>query len=132
MHIRAHCLKIGVPTAKAAIAIAIAAVLITGCASVPPPKEQMAVSKAGVMSATRSGGNEYAPVELKSAVEKMEGAEQAMAKEDYVLARKLAEEAQLDAKLAETKAALAKAQKSVDDSQESNNVLREEIKRTAP
>lgn len=116
---------LGVPTV-----IAVAAIIMVGCASMPAPTEQLAVSKAAVASATRSGGNEFAPLELKSAMEKMEGAERAMGAKDYPLAKRLAEQAQLDAKLAETKAGLAKAQKSVDDAQESNRVLREEIKRT--
>ena len=110
--------------------IVVTAVFMAGCASVPPPTEQLAVSKAEITSATRNGGNEFAPMELKSAMDKMEGAERAMAAKDYTLARRLAEEAQLDAKLAETKTDLAKAQKSVDDARESNRVLREEIQRT--
>lgn len=116
---------VGVPTV-----IAVTAIFMVGCASIPAPTEQLAVSKAAVTSATRSGGNEFAPLELKSAMEKMEGAERAMDAKDYPLAKRLAEQAQLDAKLAETKAGLAKAQKAVDDAQESNRVLREEIKRT--
>jgi hypothetical protein len=118
--------RVGVPTI-----IAVAAIMIAGCASNPAPSEQLAVSKAAVTSAIRDGGNEYAPLELKSARDKMEAAEQAMAAEEYILAKRLAEEAQLDAKLAETKTDLAKAQKSVDDAEESNRVLREEINRTA-
>lgn len=110
--------------------IAVTTIFMAGCASVPAPTEQLAVSKAAVTSATRDGGNEFAPLELKSATEKMEGAERAMAAKDYLLAGRLAEQAQLDAKLAETKTDLAKAQKSVDESRESNRVLREEIKRT--
>ncbi|MEQ6342444.1 MAG: DUF4398 domain-containing protein [Gammaproteobacteria bacterium] len=116
---------VGVPTV-----IAVTTIFMVGCASIPAPTEQLAVSKAAVTSATRSGGNEFAPLELKSAMEKMEGAERAMDAKDYPLAKRLAEQAQLDAKLAETKAGLAKAQKAVDDAQESNRVLREEIKRT--
>ncbi len=116
---------VGVPTV-----IAVTAIFMVGCASIPAPTEQLAVSKAAVTSATRSGGNEFAPLELKSAMEKMGAAERAMDAKDYPLAKRLAEQAQLDAKLAETKAGLAKAQKAVDDAQESNRVLREEIKRT--
>jgi len=110
----------------------VAAMLIAGCATTsPPPTEQLAVSKAAVATATRNGGNEFAPLELKSAIDKMERAERAMAAEEYSLAGQLAEQAQVDARLAEIKIDLARAQKSVDDSQESNRVLREEIKRTA-
>ena len=110
--------------------IAATTIFMVGCASIPAPTEQIAVSKAAVTSAIRDGGNEFAPLETKSATEKMEGAERAMAEKDYPLAKQLAEQAQLDAKLAETKTNLAKVQKSIDDSQESNRVLREEIKRT--
>jgi hypothetical protein len=59
----------------------------------------------------------------------MESADKAMADKNYVLARRLAEEAQVDAKLAETTARAAKAQKSADELQESNRVLRQEIDR---
>ena len=110
--------------------IAVTAIVMAGCASAPPPTEQLAVSRVAVTSAARDGGNEYAPVELKAATDKMQGAEKAMAAKEYSLARQLAEEAQLDAKLAETKTALGKTQKSINDSQESNRVLREEINRT--
>jgi hypothetical protein len=105
---------------------------IMGCASMPPPTEQIAVSKATVTRAASVGGNEYAPVELKSATQKMNAAEQAMADEDYVKARRLAEQAQVDAKLAETRAALAKAQLAVRNAEESNRILRQELDRTSP
>jgi len=112
-------------------AIVITTVLMVGCATTPAPTEQLAVSKAAVTSASRGGSNEFAPLELKSAMDKMEDAEKAMAAKDYPRAKQLAEQAQLDAKLAETKTDAAKAQKAVDGSHESNRVLREEIKRTA-
>lgn len=120
--------RIRVPAIVAVGAILLAA----GCATTSsPPTEQLAMSRAAVTTAIRDGGNEFAPLELKSAREKMESAERAMAEEEYVLAGRLAEQAQLDAKLAEIKTSLAKAQKSIDDSRESNRVLREEIERTA-
>ncbi|MDZ7805336.1 DUF4398 domain-containing protein [Thiohalophilus sp.] len=103
---------------------------VAGCASTPVPTEQIAVSKAAVTSATRSGGNEYAPMELRSATEKLTRAEQAMAEENYALAKRLAEQAQVDARLAETKAGLARAQKALQDAEQSNRVLREELNRT--
>jgi hypothetical protein len=110
--------------------IAVTTIFMVGCASIPAPTEQLAVSQAAVTSATRDGGNEFAPLELKAATDKMQRAELAMSKNDFPLAKQLAEEAQLDAKLAETKTDLAKAQKSVDDARESNRVLRDEINRT--
>lgn len=108
------------------------AIFITSCASIPPPTEQMAVSKVTVSNASSAGGNEYAPIELKSAMNKMAGAEQAMAAEDYVLARQLAEQAQVDAQLAAATARSAKAQKAANALQEDNRVLRQEIDRNTP
>lgn len=117
-------------TSMPALGIGIA-ILVAGCTSVPPPTAQMAVSKAAVTHANSADTNEFAPLELQSAKDKLARAEQAMAQENYQLARQLAEEAQVDAKLAEAKSESAKTQKAARDSQESIRVLREEINRKA-
>jgi hypothetical protein len=104
------------------------AIFIAGCAG-NPPTEQMAVSKVAVSNASSAGGNEFAPIQLRSAMEKMDAAERAMTAEDYVLARQLAEEAQVDAQLAAATARSAKAQKAASALQEDNRVLRKEIDR---
>ncbi|TDX99313.1 DUF4398 domain-containing protein [Thiohalophilus thiocyanatoxydans] len=105
---------------------------VAGCASTAlPPTEQIAVSKASVTRAASLGGNEYAPMELKSATEKITAAEQAMSDEEYVKAKRLAEQAEVDAKLAETKTGLAKAEIAIRNAEESNRALREEIDRGA-
>lgn len=117
-------------TAVALASLAMAS-LIAGCASVPPPTEQLAVSKAALNSATSAGGNEYAPISLRSAVLKMDAAERAMTQQEYLQARQLAEQAQVDAQLAAATARAAKAQKAASELQESNRVLREEIDRKA-
>lgn len=109
----------------------ISTILIAGCASIPAPTEQIAVSRAAVNNALSAGSNEFAPVQLKSAMEKMDAAERAMADENYVLARQLAEQAQIDAKLAGTMARSTKAQKAADALQEGSRVLRQEIDRQA-
>lgn len=115
---------------RAVSAIGCAAVFITACAtSLPPPTEQLAVSKSALANAVSAGGNEYAAVEMRSAQEKMERANQAIAKEDYASARLLAEEAQVDARLAEKKAHSAKAEKAAVAMQDDIRVLREEINR---
>ena len=87
----------------------------------------MAISRAAVSNASSAGANEFAPLLLKSAMEKMDSAEQAMAEKKYVFARQLAEQAQVDAKLAEAAARSAKAQKAAAALQEDNRVLRQEI-----
>lgn len=108
-----------------------AAMFMAGCASTPAPTEQMAVSRVAVSNASSAGGNEFAPLQLKSAMEKMQRAERAMTEKDYVLARQLAEQAQVDAQLAGAAARSAKAKKAADALQEDSRVLRQEIDRKA-
>jgi hypothetical protein len=110
-------------------AIGFAAALIAGCASVAPPTEQIAVSKAAIANALSAGGSEYAAVEMKAAQDKMDSANRAMSKEDYENARWLAEQAQADARLAEKKAQAAKARKAAGAMEDNLRVLREELDR---
>ena len=109
--------------------IAFAAVIVAGCASVPAPTEQIAVSKAAVANAVGAGGPEFAPAEMRTAQDKLDRANQAMAAKDYERARWLAEESQVDAQLAVTKARSAKAQRAAYAVQEDSRVLREELNR---
>ena len=111
------------------VVTAAAAIFMAGCASTPPPTAQMAVSHAAVSNASSAGANEFAPLQIKSAMEKMDGAERAMTDKNYVLARQLAEQAQVEAELAEATARSDKAQKAADALQEDSSVLRQEIDR---
>ena len=104
-------------------------IFFSGCATTPPPVELIAVSRAAVNDANLAGANELAPVQFKSAVEKIDGAEVAMVKKEYALARQLAEQAQVDAKLATAMARSAKARKAADAVQEDSRVLSQEIGR---
>ena len=108
-----------------------AILLFAGCASLPPPTEQMAVSRAAISNALSAGGNQYAPVVYKSAIDKMQAAEAAMPNEDYALALRLAQEAEVDARLAAETARAAKAQKAADAVQDGMRVLRKEMNRNA-
>ncbi|ARU31286.1 hypothetical protein CAP31_06055 [Sulfuriferula sp. AH1] len=105
------------------------AILLTGCKSAPPPTAEVAVTKATVSDAATAGAAEYAPEEMKSAREKLDRANQAMAAKDYKLAKQLSIEAQADAELARSKANSAKAQQAADALQDDIRVMREELDR---
>jgi len=105
--------------------MALGGLLLTACAG-NPPTEQFAVTESAVRSAVSAGGPEYAAVEMRAAQEKWKEAELAMQKENYEQARKLAEQAEWDARVAERKAEAAKAQKAVEDAQQGIRELREE------
>ena len=86
-------------------------VSLSACSTMKTPATaDVAVSKAAVDNAVGAGGAEFAPVEMSAAREKMRLANAAMAAKDYPLAIELANQAQVDAKLAQSKANSAKAQ----------------------
>jgi predicted S18 family serine protease len=106
-------------------AVALGGLLLVGCAG-NPPNEQFAVTESAVRSAVSAGATEYAAPEMRDAQEKWKQAEMAMQKENYEEARRLAEQAEWDARVAERKAQAAKAQKAVDEAEQGIQQLREE------
>ncbi len=107
-----------------------AVVLTVGCTSLKTPATaDVAVSKAAVDNAAGAGGAQFAPVEMTAAREKLALANKAMLVKDYKLARDMANQAQADAKLAQSKANSGKAQIAADALQDDIRVLREELER---
>ncbi|MFY9963421.1 MULTISPECIES: DUF4398 domain-containing protein [unclassified Pseudomonas] len=104
--------------------------VLAGCAG-NPPSEQFAVSQSAVNAAVSAGGTEFAAVEMKAAQDKLKQAEIAMHDKHYDDAKRLAEQAEWDARVAERKAQAAKAEKTVKDAQEGVQDVREEGMRNA-
>ncbi|AMB84519.1 chromosome partitioning protein ParA [Pseudomonas agarici] len=103
--------------------------ILAGCAG-NPPSEQYAVTQSAVNSAVSAGGTEYAAVEMKSAQDKLKQAELAMHDKKYDDARRLAEQAEWDARVAERKAQATKAELALKDSQKGVQELRQESQRS--
>jgi Domain of unknown function (DUF4398) len=101
---------------------------LTACAGAPP-KEQMAVANAAVERASGSEGAQ-APDLVATARQKFEHAQRAMAHEDYVLARQLAEQAQADAELAEAQSRASRADSALSELQQSIRELRIELNKS--
>ncbi|CAH0313583.1 MULTISPECIES: DUF4398 domain-containing protein [Pseudomonas] len=99
--------------------------ILAGCAG-NPPSEQYAVTQSAVNSAVSAGGTEFAAVEMKSAQDKLKQAELAMHDKKYDEAKRLAEQAEWDARVAERKAQAAKAEQALKDSQKGVQELRQE------
>lgn len=118
---------------KTACCAGLVAMCLTGCASREkiPATSDVAVSKAAISDATTSGAAEYAPVEVASAQEKLNQANQALAAKHYAKARELANQAQADAQLAQSKASTAKAQAAANALQDNIRVMQEELDRSA-
>lgn len=105
--------------------------LVTGCASVAPPREQVGAAEAGVRQANATKASQYAPTELRMASDKLAQAQTAMHEEKYDKARRLAEEALVEAQLAESKARTAEAQQTARNMREAINSLRRETERNS-
>jgi hypothetical protein len=113
-----------------AAALALAA-LLGACASTPMPTQQLAVAQAAVKQADTSSTADDAGTELQVAKSKLAAAQQAEARKDYVLAAQLADQAQVDAQVAQLHAQSMRSRKAAQDSQDAARVLREELARKA-
>jgi hypothetical protein len=113
-------------TLAAASAVLLA---LGGCASTPMPTEQLAVAEAAVQRANTTSTQEAAPAELATAVGKLARARTAVTAGDAMLARRMADEATVDAQLAEQRASAKRAALAATESESAARVLREEINR---
>lgn len=107
--------------------------ILVGCASTAPPsarlQEQMTRSSSAIEQAGGVGAQELAPVALRDAELKLEQAREAMTKEKYDRAFRLAQQAEVDAELAQVSALSAKAKRAAQELRESIRTLRAEITR---
>lgn len=116
-------------TAAAALALG----ALAACSSTPAPTEQMAVTRTTVNRvAAAPAVATSAPVEMQRAREKLVLAEKAMTAGDYVSARRLAAEAEVDARVAETRADAASNAANLTQVQDGIRALQEEINRRSP
>ena len=116
---------------RGALVAVLALLALSGCATTSTaPVEQLAVARSAVNDAASAGSAEFAPVELRSAQEKLDRANAAMADKAYDDARRYAEAAEADAKLAAVTARSAKAQRAVTEVESGIRALREEIARS--
>jgi Domain of unknown function (DUF4398) len=113
------------------VSLSVMVLMLGGCASTPPRLAELARADASINMAEQAGAQDQAPLELDSARKKLRQARGASAAEDYVTARRLAEQAQVEAELAQAKAQSAQAQQSVQQVRESIRILREEIGATS-
>lgn len=114
---------------RLAVPLVAALLVIAGCATMPPPTSaQVALATAAVNQAQSAGAAQYAPLELRAAQDKLTRAN-AMANSDLVIASRLAEAAEADARLAEARTQHAKADHAANALQSSLRTLKQELER---
>jgi hypothetical protein len=113
------------------ITVIMLAICMAGCVSGGgEPVESITSAELVIKVAKENNATVNAPLELKLAEEKLSAARIAVQKEEFLQAKRLAEEALVDAKLAETKSLSAKAKKQTQEMRGAIETLRQEIERT--
>ena len=106
---------------------------LAACASAPqPPLDALQAADISVANADKEHGAEYAPLEMRTAHEKLAAAHASAQKpdeNDMTQSRRLADEARADADLATSKARLGKANAVNQEMQKSGKALRQETQR---
>jgi hypothetical protein len=100
------------------------ALLAAGCASVPEPKGEVANADLALRKAEAVNAAEFAPLDSRLAREKLEKARLELEAEKYLEARRLAEEAEVDALVAEAKARSARVQRATQETRDEVEKLR--------
>ncbi len=85
-----------------------------GCSTAKLPTDALAQAEFGVRAAHDASAEEFAPLNLRSATEKLDKAKQALANKRYDDARRFAEDAQVDAELAEAQAEARAIRRAID------------------
>lgn len=106
-------------------------ILLGGCASTEvAPVEKISTVEKAIQEARESNATVSAPLELRHAEDKLNEAKAAMKEEEFEKARLLADEALIDANLAEATARSEKAKKTTQEIQDDIDTLRREVERT--
>jgi hypothetical protein len=102
---------------------------IVACASTPMPVEKLAVAKSSLARAEQAQAGQFAQVELNSARNKFAAAQAAADKKDADVAARLADQADVDAQLAEATARAKQQQQLVAEMDAGMRDLRNETLR---
>lgn len=112
------------------IVLCFVATAIAGCASKGvPPLKNISDAEMAIKMAKENSASVNAPLDIRIAEEKLQKARDIAKKEDYIAARRLADEALMDAKVAEIKSQAQKVKNMENELKESIETLQNEVDR---
>lgn len=112
------------------IVLCFVATVIAGCASKGvPPLKNISDAEMAIKMAKENSASVNAPLDIRIAEEKLQKARDIAKKEDYIAARRLADEALMDAKVAEIKSQAQKVKNMENELRESIETLQNEVDR---
>jgi len=101
---------------------------MSGCTTFATlPREKISEAGKGIIEARGSNATVYAPLELKTAEDKLADARVAFNKRDYDKATRLAEQAMVDADYARAKGTTVEVKKKAEELRQNIKTLRQEI-----
>jgi chromosome segregation ATPase len=122
--------KKGIIQQVGSVTVTIALLLAGGCATNGTlSAEKITQGERAIAEARQSNASLSAPVEVKTAEDKIAEARTALVNKKYGKAARLAEEAQVDADYARAKADSEKAKKTAEEMRQNIQTLRQEIER---
>ena len=117
--------------ARVALALAALTLSVAAQAGNHVADDKIAVARSAVERAEQAGAPDAAPVELASARDKLARAEKANADRDLKPAADLADQANIDAQVAEATASLARSKKAATEFDAGLQTLRQEAARSS-
>lgn len=112
------------------ILIALVCLVLASCTTVRPDPSILDAAEQAIQAAEAAGGDEFAPVEMRFAREKLASARIGMEKEKYEVAVYLVEESEINSELAMEKSRTAKTRRRVNELRRSNQELDERLRAT--
>ena len=103
---------------------------LASCVTPQPPEGSFEDAEEAIEAAVRAGAEDYSPVELKFAREKLAEAHKGMEAKQYDKAIYLIEQSEINSELAIEKSRTAEARTRVTELSRENEILREDFERT--
>ena len=112
------------------ILIAVVLLALAACTTMRPGPDAFASAETAIEAAEAVGGDEFAPVEMRFAREKLASAHEGMDKQQYEVALYLVEQSEINSELAIEKSRAAKSRRRVNELRKSNDELENKLRET--
>ncbi len=112
------------------ILVAIVFLSLAACTTIRPGPGAFVSAEASIAAAEAAGGDEFAPVEMRFAREKLVDARRGMDQKKYDIAMYLVEESEINSELAIEKSRAAASRRRVNELRKSNDELESKLRDT--
>jgi len=112
------------------ILVAVVLLALAACTTIRPGPDAFLSAETVIATAEKAGGDEFAPVEMRFAREKLASAHQGMEKQKYVVALYLVDQSEINSELAIEKSRAAKSRRRVNELRKSNDELENKLRAT--